>query len=80
MDVFDDVDVSDLIDFGRAWRSMGDAVAEQVMQVVQWYFDGADAYDLPSVNPNAIDVARDRISHFHSSFEEAFDTFDNARG
>ena len=57
-----EIDAGDLIDFARRWAGLGDAVAEQVSQVVD---DPRAAAGLGSadleVNPNAIELARERI-------------------
>jgi len=59
---------SDLIEFSRAYASLGAAVQEQVDQLISAYFNsgGPDSEDFEeaafSVNPNAIDLALERLS------------------
>lgn len=55
---------STLINFARAYRGLGDAVASQVDQVVAAYLDGDDEIFLEAVyevNPNAIDMAMRKL-------------------
>ena len=66
---WDDIDTgSPLIEFARAYRGLGDAVASQVDAVVGAYITGAgDAgrddftETVYEQNPNAIDMAMDRL-------------------
>ena len=58
---------SDLIDFAKAYASLGNAVQEQVDRVIAAYFSGGGP-DSPQFeeavlgqNPNAIDMAIDRL-------------------
>jgi hypothetical protein len=53
MVVYDDVDIGDLIVFAQAWSDLGSAVQEQVRDIL----DDPGA----SVNPNAIDLAIERL-------------------
>ena len=59
---------SDLIEFAKAYCSLGSAVQEQVDQLVSAYFSGGgpdgDRFEDAafSVNPNAIDLALERLS------------------
>lgn len=62
---FEDVDPSDLIEFAKAWRGMGDAVAEQVESVLN------DADSWGEQNPNALRLAQDRIGGFHEEIDQA---------
>jgi len=59
-----DIDPGDLIDFARRWAALGDAVAEQVAQVV-------DDPNTNAVNPNAIELARQRIGGVNEGIDEA---------
>jgi len=57
---------SDLLEFARAYASLGNAVQEQVENLVASYFnDGPDSEKFEEVaweqNPNAIDLATDRL-------------------
>jgi len=57
---------SDLLEFARAYASLGNAVQEQVENLVASYFnDGPDSEKFEKVaweqNPNAIDLATDRL-------------------
>jgi hypothetical protein len=57
-----EIDAGDLIDFARRWSGLGDAVSEQVSQVVDdpRAAAGLRRADL-EVNPNAIELAKERI-------------------
>jgi hypothetical protein len=57
-----EIDAGDLIDFARRWADLGDAVADQVSQVVDDppAAAGLRRADL-EVNPNAIELARERL-------------------
>ena len=55
---------SPLINFARAYRGLGDAVASQVDQIVGAYLDGDNETFLEAVyevNPNAIDTAMRKL-------------------
>ena len=62
---WDEIEVSStLINFARAYRGLGDAVASQVDQVVAAYLDGDEEIFLEAVyevNPNAIDMAMRKL-------------------
>jgi hypothetical protein len=79
-----EIDAGDLIDFARRWAGLGDAVAEQVVQVVDdpRAAAGLRRADL-EVNPNAIDLARERIGGLNeqidTAIEEYFDLLAEAR-
>ena len=59
---------SGLIDFAKAYASLGHAVQEQVDQLVSAYFSGggpdSEAFEeaVYEVNPNAVDLAWNRLS------------------
>jgi Flp pilus assembly protein TadD len=59
-----DLDAADLIDFAKRWSDLGDAVAEQVAQVVEDPMTDA-------VNPNAIKLARRRLGGLNEELDEA---------
>ena len=79
-----EIDAGDLIDFARRWAGLGDAVAEQVSQVVD---DPRAAAGLRSadleVNPNAIELAKERIGGLNeqidTTIEEYFELLAEAR-
>jgi hypothetical protein len=62
---WDELEISSvLINFARAYRGLGDAVASQVDQVVAAYLDGDNETFLEAVyevNPNAIDMAMRKL-------------------
>ena len=60
---WDDIDTgSPLIEFARAYRGLGDAVASQVDAVVGAYITRGDFTEtVHEQNPNAIDMAMDRL-------------------
>ena len=58
---------SELIDFAKAYASLGAAVQEQVDQIVSAYYnhgDGSDGFKEAAyeVNPNALDLAMERLA------------------
>jgi hypothetical protein len=67
-----EIDAGDLIDFARRWADLSDAVAEQVSQVVDdpRAAAGLGRADL-EVNPNAIELARERIGGQNEGIDEA---------
>jgi hypothetical protein len=71
-----DTDSADLIDFAKCWARLGDAVADQVVQVLDDPRAGAglneDRADL-EVNPNAIVLARERIGGLNEEIDQAFE-------
>ena len=79
-----EIDAGDLIDFARRWAGLGDAVAEQVVQVVDdpRAAAGLRRADL-EVNPNAIELAREPIGGQNEGIdtviEEYFELLAEAR-
>ena len=73
-----DTDSADLIDFAKRWASLGDAVAGQVERILDDPRGAAglreDRADL-EVNPNAIDLARDRLHGLNEELDEAFEEY-----
>ena len=71
-----EIDAGDLIDFARRWAGLGDAVAEQVSQVVD---DPRAAAGLRSadqeVNPNAIELAKERIGGLNEDIDTAIEEY-----
>jgi len=67
-----EIDAGDLIDFARRWAGLGDAVAEQVSQVVDdpRAAAGLRRADL-EVNPNAIELAKERIGGQNEGIDTA---------
>jgi hypothetical protein len=68
-----DTDSADLIDFARRWAGLGDAVADQVVQVLDdpRAAAGHGRADL-EVNPNAIVLAKERLGGLNEELDEAF--------
>lgn len=60
------VDSALLIEFADAWASLGDAVRDQVRDVM------ADP-TVADVNPNALILAQERIGQWHEDIDEAID-------
>jgi hypothetical protein len=79
-----EIDAGDLIDFARRWADLGDAVADQVVHVVDdpRAAAGLRRADL-EVNPNAIELARERIGGLNEGIDTAiaeyFDLLAEAR-
>ncbi len=79
-----EIDAGDLIDFARRWADLGDAVTEQLTQVVDdpRAAAGLRRADL-EVNPNAIELAKERIGGLNegidTAIEEYFDLLAEAR-
>ena len=67
-----EIDAGDLMDFARRWADLGDAVAEQVTQVVDdpRAAAGLRRADL-EVNANAIELARERIGGLNEGIDTA---------
>jgi hypothetical protein len=59
-----ETDAGDLIDFAKRWADLGDAVAEQVSAVV-------DDPHTDAVNPNAIELVRQRIGGLNEGIDDA---------
>jgi hypothetical protein len=79
-----EIDAGDLIDFARRWADLGDAVADQVTQVLDdpRAAAGLRRADL-EVNPNAIELAKERIGGLNEGIDTAiaeyFDLLAEAR-
>jgi hypothetical protein len=79
-----EIDAGDLIDFARRRADLGDAVSEQVSQVVDdpRAAAGLRRADL-EVNPNAIELAKERIGGLNEGIDTAiaeyFDLLDEVR-
>jgi hypothetical protein len=71
-----EIDAGDLIDFARRWAGLGDAVAEQVSQVVDdpRAAAGLRRADL-EVNPNAIELAKERIGGLNEGIDTAIQEY-----
>jgi hypothetical protein len=71
-----EIDAGDLIDFARRWADLGDAVAEQLSQVVDdpRAAAGLRRADL-EVNPNAIELARERIGGLNEGIDTAIEEY-----
>jgi len=67
-----ETDAGDLIDFAKKWALLGDAVAEQVEQVVDdpRAAAGRGPTDL-EVNPNAVELARERLGGLNEGLDQA---------
>jgi len=63
-----DTDPGDLIEFAKAWAELGDAVAEQVADIV-------DNPATDEVNPAAIELAQRRIRGFNQGLDLAMDEY-----
>ena len=63
-----ETDPGDLIDIAKRWAELGDAVAEQVADVV-------DNPRTDEVNPAAIELARGRIRGFNQGIDLAIDEY-----
>ena len=51
------MDTDELINFAKAYRSMGDAVAEQLDSLLDGCYDDTD------INPNAVDLIRETLGY-----------------
>jgi len=71
-----EIDAGDLIDFARRWAGLGDAVADQVSRVVDdpRAAAGFRRADL-EVNPNAIELARERIGGQNEGIDAAIEEY-----
>lgn len=63
-----ETDAGDLIEFAKAWAELGDAVAEQVADIV-------DNLTTDEVNPAAIDLARSRLQGLNQGLDLAMDEY-----
>jgi hypothetical protein len=63
-----ETDAGDLIDFAQRWAGLGDAVAEQVADIV-------DNPQTNEVNPAAIDLARSRLQGLNQGIDLAMDEY-----
>lgn len=63
-----EADPGDLIEFAKRWASQGDAVTEQIEEVVN--DPGTD-----EVNPAAIELARGRIQGLNQGVDLAIDEY-----
>jgi len=88
----DDIEVpNDLITFAKAYRSLGDAVASQVDDIVYGWVSGGVNGDNPDFeemvyeqNPNAIDLALERLGRLYldetaESYGDVIDALEAAK-
>lgn len=68
-----EIDAGDLIDFAKRWADLGDAAAEQVCAVL-------DDPHTDAANPNAIELARQRIGGLNEGIDEAIAEYLAGRG
>jgi len=71
-----DTDSADLIDFAKRWADLGDAIAEQVVQVLD---NARAAAGLgrgdQEVNRNAINLAQERLGGLNEEIDQAFEEY-----
>jgi hypothetical protein len=73
-----ETDAEDLIRFAKRWASLGDAVAEQVEQVLDCPRVAAGLVEAQAdqeVNPNAIKLARERLQGLNEEIDQAFEDY-----
>lgn len=63
-----ETDAGDLIDFAQRWAELGDAVAEQVADIV-------NDPNTDEVNPAAIELARSRLQGLNQGIDLAMDEY-----
>ena len=74
-----DTDPADLIEFATRWAELGDAVTEQVAQVIDnpdcgsCWNEGTEH----GINPAAIELAHDRLRGLNEGIDEALIEFLN---
>ena len=78
--------LSPLVTFGQAWAGMGGAVQEQMVDLVNAYIEGRITDAVYGMNPNALDVAFDKLGNVlnilgqtNPDAEELVDAMDEAR-
>ena len=77
-----DADAGDLIAFAKRWAALGEAVAQQVEQVVDdpncgsCWEEGSEN----GVNPEAISLAREMLGGLNEGIDLALDQFLRAQG
>jgi len=78
--------LSPLVTFGQAWAGMGGAVQEQMVELVNAHIEGRITDAVYEMNPNALDVAYDRLGNVlnilgqvNPDAEELLDAMDEAR-
>ena len=47
--------------FADAWSSLGTAVQQQMVDVINAYIEGQVEYAASEINPNAFDLAKERL-------------------
>lgn len=67
------MDVSDLLDFAEAYRSLGVSVAEQLHDIL-------DAGEDADVNPNTVALIRERLGGLNAEIDTALDAWETSRG
>jgi hypothetical protein len=65
---FYEIDSDDLLRFAEAYASLGDAVTSQIADLLVARYD--------DVNPNAVDLIRERLGGFNQEIDEALQAFD----
>jgi hypothetical protein len=72
-----EADAGDLIDFAKRWAALGEAVSEQVEQVVDdpncgsMWNEGTEN----GVNPAAIRMAKERLGGLNQGIDQALEEF-----
>lgn len=61
------MDIDALIRFAKAYAGLGDAVTEQLDDLLSGDFDG--------INPNAVELIRDRLGGMNSEIDEAVNVY-----
>lgn len=62
-----DVDIDDLMEFADSFDSLGSSVQRQLFELVRREFD--------DLNPNAVDLIKQRMSNYHDSIDEAISAY-----
>lgn len=70
----DDCELDELISFAEKWAGLGDAIASQVKEVVEWNYSPNNT-EFPQCNPNAIRIAHERLGRRSYALREALEAW-----
>ena len=68
-----DIDASELLDFAKSYASLGNAIQEQLEELL-------DSQEDAGVNPNAVAVMEDRLGGMNAEIDEALAAWREVNG
>lgn len=69
--MFDELDVTDLLDFAKRYNDLGEAVQEQLDSLL----DGNQDNWHDDINPNAVKLLKEHLGGFHPDIDDAIQNY-----